>query len=221
MNVSVVIPYRNEDRDIVDRARQSALDANADHVVQVNDGETIRLAASDMPSIILNHVEDWFHISTLHAGVCHARNLGIFYAKHDLIVPLDADDELLPDGLQHLVDAWEPGTLVYGNWLEGDELKIAPPPEMLRRKHVAHATWLFHKDDWAKVGGYDPDMNLGGEDWAFMCALVGAGVKPVHVNAPIYRRTVRAGSRTDQTRNRIDFIKQLLREKYPKVMHGS
>jgi glycosyltransferase involved in cell wall biosynthesis len=159
------------------------------------------------------------YFNTLRAGVCHARNLGIQLSTfNELCLPLDDDDELLPDGLQALVDAWQPGTLVYGGWIEGDEYKSPAPPEMLNRKNVAHATWLFHKDDWRRVGGYDPDFNIGGEDWAFMVALVAAGVRAVRIDTPIYRKAVREGSRTDQARSRFPFIKQLLREKYPAVM---
>ena len=245
IDVSVVIPAYNEDLEVLNRAERSAYKANADQLITVFDGpqmEPDRLVVLDEDGEVESGVEherlpiNWYEtltttvIASMHAGICHARNLGIRMAWNDLIVPLDADDELLPDGLQKLVDAWEPGTLVYGNWLEAlptgpdgnsfEELKIAPPPAMLSRKHVAHATWLFHKDDWRRVGGFDPDFNIGGEDWAFMVALVAAGVKAVRINAPIFKRTVRSGSRTDQARGRIDFIRQLLREKYPKVMNA-
>lgn len=234
MNVSVVIPAHKESDFDIQVAVESAPTGRDDEVVLVRDGRDLypksRLI-SDGVSFYHKYHDGFREISTIHAGVCHARNLGIFHAQNDLIVPLDADDEMLPDGVKHLVEAWQPGTFVYGNWLEGPylgpddaydpgKLVNAPPPEMLHHKHVAHATWLFHKDDWARVGGYDPDFNIGGEDWAFMCALVEAGVRPIRINAPIYRRTVRAGSRTDQARGRIDFIKQLLREKYPTVMNA-
>lgn len=233
MDVSVVIPTYREDAATFYAALHSADNAGCADVIYVMDGthkpDDVCRALGNDSALFCEDQSGQHYVDSIHAGVCHARNLGIFYAKNDLIVPLDADDALLPDGLQRLVDAWEPGTLVYGDWLETgptgpggegiDTLKFAPPPEMLSRKNVAHATWLFHKDDWARVGGYDPDFNIGGEDWAFMCALVEAGVKPVHINAPIFRRTVRSGSRTDLARRRVDFIKQLLREKYPTVMH--
>lgn len=232
LDVSVVIPQYNEDLSVRDCAAYSAEAAGSNDIILVEDGS--RMEYGLIPpfghnAFVYTDHGRYQNIISIHAGVCHARNLGVFYAKNNLIVPLDADDELLPESLQILVKAWEPGTLVYGNWIETgptgpggegfDTLKFAAPPEMLSRKNVAHATWLFHKDDWARVGGYDPDFNIGGEDWAFMCALVEAGVKPVHIKAPIFRRTVRSGSRTDLARNRIDFIKQLLREKYPRVMH--
>lgn len=185
------------------------------------DGGHIELNTTTLLPYCEMNREQTIKVFSIHAGVCHARNLGVFRVKHDLIVPLDADDELMPDGLQALVDAWQPGTLVYGGWIEGDEYKSPAPPEMLNRKNVAHATWLFHKDDWRRVGGYDPDMNIGGEDWQFMIALVEAGVKPIRIDAPIYKRAIREGSRTEVARRRIGMIKQLLREKHPGFFNGA
>lgn len=159
-----------------------------------------------------------------HVGVSGARNIAIQWMVSDgLIIPLDADDELLPDAVNTLANAWEPGTWVYGGWIEveadGTETVIsAPPPQMLNRKTLCHATMLFHRDDWAKVGGYDPDFNLGGEDWAFQVALTAAGVRPVRVDQPIYRRHIGVNARTVQARSYGDVILRLLRDKYPTVM---
>lgn len=208
----MVIPCRAM-WDTVARAIASA--DSADEIIVVCDERW----SPTVPRLYPNGTEDFQQFFTdAWGGVCYARNAGIANARYELIVPLDADDELLPEGLQDFMEAWKPGTLVYGGWIENGEYKSPPPPEMLRVKNVAHATWLFHKDDWQRVGGYDPDFNIGGEDWAFMVALVAAGVKAVRIDRPILKRTVRSGSRTDQARSRIHFIRQLLIEKYPGVM---
>lgn len=192
--ITVVIPYIPAHKAIADRAEKTAIEAGATRAILY---------------------EDVWRI-----GVCGARNSMIDHpSTTELIFPLDADDELLPDGLQALYDAWQPGTLVYGDWLvvteEGESLVAAPPPEMLNRKSVAHASWLFHRDDWSRVGGYDPDFNLGCEDWAFMVALVRAGVKPVRVKVPIYRKHENKEGRGAKCWERRELIRALMREKYP------
>lgn len=222
--VSVVIPCKDMP-DTVDRAIQSALDAGSSDVVVIDDGSAEPIAlGTDDPRVRLYR----FDVSV---GVCGARNYGITNTMNELIVPLDADDELLPDALQILSDAWQDNTLVYGGYIEQDyewgatcidgpptkpEIKhLAPPATLLHRKSVAHATWLFHADDWLKVEGYDPDFNIGAEDEAFMIALISAGVQPVRVTNVVYRKHIYPNTRTDAARSRYPFIQQLLREKYP------
>ena len=49
---------------------------------------------------------------------------------------------------------------------------------------------LFRKSAWKKVGGYNPAMRHGGEDWEFACSLYEAGYKGVVVPEVLflYRR---------------------------------
>lgn len=227
--ISVVIPTYNTPTEQLARAINSAMDAGANDIHVVNDGgEPIDYA---YPMHLKNGSFVWFY-NQPRGGVCAARNFGITSAKSDLIVPLDADDELLPDGLQILYEAWQSNTLVYGSYIERDyewgaawvgehppikseETRLAPPATLLHRKSVSHATWIFHRDDWCKVGGYDPDFNIGAEDQAFMVALITAGVTPTRVTSAIYRKHIYPNSRTDAARSRYPFIQQLLREKYP------
>lgn len=173
------------------------------------------------------------HIDNHHHGVCYARNTAIEQAETDLILPLDADDCLLPGAVERMAQAWEPSKVVYGGWQEEilqsdtkrehdrmriyrNEDKQAPPPEMLSRKHICHATYLFSKDDWQSVGGYDPDFNIGAEDWAFMIALVNAGCELVRLEGtPLYFKSVSDNGRTHKAIRHKYMIQELLREKYP------
>jgi len=130
--------------------------------------------------------------SKINRGVIHARNLGLDMAHGELIIPLDADDTLEPDAVENLLQAYVPGCFVYGDYMqwEGDNNEIgryvkAPPIGMITRKNVAKATFLFSREDALKVGGYHPDFEIGAEDWAFMLALLQAGIKPKYVNKPI------------------------------------
>lgn len=164
------------------------------------------------------------------AGVCHARNIGVFKSHNNLILPLDADDYLLPGAVARMAEAWSPGKVVYGGWTEQSaaenlvklEDRQAPPPEMLSRKHICHATYLFAKEDWQRVGGYDPDFSIGAEDWAFMIALVNAGCELIRLDdAPLYVKTVNEDGRTHKAIRHKDMIRQLLLEKYPEFMTRS
>lgn len=196
-DVTVVIPVGVEHIEIAKRAVQSALENGVEDVQ------------------ILNELD--FYIT----GVCQLRNKMISYpSTRTLILPLDADDYLLPGAVERMAQAWETGKVVYGDWREeypGGSLdyKPAPPPEMLNRKHICHATYLFSKEDWQRVGGYDPDFNIGAEDWEFMIALVEAGGELVRLDGdPLYVKTIGENERTHKAVHRKDIIKQLLLEKH-------
>ncbi|TXH48260.1 MAG: glycosyltransferase family 2 protein [Desulfurellales bacterium] len=235
MNISVVIPTHNMANTLA-RAVDSAIAAGASEVVVVNDSST-----DDTFKVMRRYVAGYRvrFISTplpagVRAGVCFARNAGIHEARSNWIVPLDADDVLLPDGLNALAAAAATNTLVYGGWLESaprhypeadtalmNEVAVsAPPPQRLSHKNVTHATFLFQKADWRRVGGYDPQFEAGCEDWALMCALVSAGVQPVRVNAPIYRKYVNCEGRGAACAPKAALLHTLLEQTYPAVFHA-
>lgn len=217
VNATVIIPCKDM-ADTLTAAVESALAAKAANVIIVNDGskDNTDIIARDLERVYESVV---YIRSSMSNGVCFARNQAIAHpACTGLVIPLDADDTLLLEGVTLLADAWEHNTWVYGGWIETDgdaSFPVdAPPPGMLDRKNVCHATMLFSRADWERVGGYDPDFNIGGEDWAFQRALTTAGVKPVRIDAPIYTRWMKENHRTDKARERIPFINKLMVEKY-------
>ena len=238
--ITVVIPVRNMAATL-ERAVRSALDAGAVAVNIVDDcsvDDTAPVAYQ-----LSKRMEAENRRVTLFqtggmvapAGVSFARNFGIARAFSEFIVCLDADDTLTPESLKALYGAYEPGAWVYGGWTElrTDYLLVsdadrsdsphplvtvqAPPPGMLNRKTLCHATFLFAKEDWRKVGGFDPDFSLGIEDWAFQCALTAAGVQPKRVDALIYNRTVGINERSKKATRYYPVLFEVLRDKYPAV----
>jgi len=213
VNVSVVIPARNMAA-TVPRAIMSAVRAGCDDIIVVDDAsedataETVRMLSAGAPVRLLQ-------TGLVRAGVCHARNIGIAAARHDLIVPLDADDALMPDALRALVMAHRPYSFVYGGWVEGLVERLPRGIDRLHITNVAHATWLFERDGWLSVGGYHPDFNIGAEDWAFMLALVDAGYHGIRISDMTYRRACNIGTRTDMARGRRSAIAALVREYWP------
>lgn len=209
--ITVIIPCYNMAL-LLARAVESALTAGAAIIYITND------SSEDETWQVINRLEEKNPrvrkiTMPYRSGVVTCRNKMAFNSS-GLIVPLDADDQLTEGGLQLLYDAYQPNTWVYGDWIENGETITAPPPGMLNRKNITHATMLFHRDDWQKAGGYDPDFNIGGEDWAFQRALTCAGITPVKVDGAIYIRDTSINERTNKARDRIPFINQLMREKY-------
>jgi glycosyltransferase involved in cell wall biosynthesis len=214
--VTVIIPCHNQAKTLR-RAVESALDA--DEIIVFRDADETRLAK-------LIGVDLWqsdkiiydTSRSTFPLGVCNARNACFDIAAwDDLIIPLDADDYFLPDGINRLKDAWRPNTFTYGGWRNDDfEIFPARQPKRISQQNLCQATMLFHRDDWLKVGGYDPDFNIGWEDFAFQCALINAGVEAIRVDYPIHHYSS-GGKRSANALKYKDFLIKLMVDKYPAV----
>ena len=121
-------------------------------------------------------------INQPNGGVCRARNKGISHARGKYILPVDADDILLPGFVAWAVEQ-----------LEGDErLKVVVPkaeffgdkqgewrlptysPRLLARKNMIPATALYRRQDWVRVGGYNENLQVR-EDWEFWISILKDG----------------------------------------------
>lgn len=236
--ISVIIPVHN-DAPTLAAAVESALAADAGEVVIVND------ASSDTTSTIaagLTFVDNRARYVNsplpVRGGVCFARNLGIARARHELIVPLDADDTLTRYGLYRLHEATISYDFAYGDWrtvVEKRAMRVtgnvtrgtitkfetyhAPPLIRLPEKNVTQATWIFTKSMWQAVGGYNPTFELGCEDWAFMLSLVEhGGYKGLKIDEVTHTRNERPDGRAARCLARRAAILGLLREHFPKTM---
>jgi glycosyltransferase involved in cell wall biosynthesis len=179
--VSVVIPCYNQGA-YLDEAVQSALQQSyADlEIIIVNDGSTDAFTIEQC-----NSYQDP-RISTLNTdnqGLAAARNNGIAQATGTYILPLDADDRIAEKYLEDAVAVLdnEPDIgIVYCRArlfgaVETDWLLPDYCLENMLRDNVIFCTALYRKSDWQLVGGYDPAMIYGWEDYDFWLALIGQG----------------------------------------------
>jgi glycosyltransferase involved in cell wall biosynthesis len=169
--ITCIIPARNAAATI-ERAVASASYAGADAILVYDD------ASTDTTFDVLEDIWDKYPnldfysaMGDVRAGVNFARNYLIENADMGLIIPLDADDTL--HDLTPLRKAYEPGVWVYTDYAEHDGGNVnhikGAPAGALPRKNITGVSFLFHKRDWQKVGGYDPDFAYA-EDYAFQCA---------------------------------------------------
>jgi glycosyltransferase involved in cell wall biosynthesis len=230
--VVCIIPVRNG-ADTLERAIDSAYDAGCDRVIVCDDASTDgtrEIIKRAYEKAYANRSYSTYAFTPLHnetrCGAAITRNnmIQCSVTSGHLIIPLDADDELY--NIKPFVEAWQPGTWVYGDHHEtmGDsipEIRFGAPAGSLTRKNITGITFLFHKDDWKAVGGYDPDFAYL-EDYAFQCALTNAGVKPVHVSEVLYNRHLseRGNPRTANAQAYWFFYRDMARQKYPALFAG-
>jgi glycosyltransferase involved in cell wall biosynthesis len=192
--VSVVLTVHNYADFVGDAIRSVALSAFKEvEVVAIDDASTddsvaaVEAACRELPWLSLKHVR-----LGRNRGLPAARNLAVSHASADLLFILDADNEVLPQGLDRLVEELERNPdagFAYGivqsfdakgpadlmNWLPWD-------PARLRQGNYIDAMALLRRSALESIGGYSTDPALyGWEDFALWLALAEQGTRGVHV----------------------------------------
>lgn len=198
--VSVIIPCYNQG-EFIDEAVDSVLNQTYQdfEIIIVNDGSSDELTQNilknyDKPKTKVIH--------TANQGLAAARNNGINEAAGEYILPLDADDKIGSTYLEQAVlilDKNPEVGIVYceaqlfgqarGKW----ELPEYSIEEMLIN-NVIFCSGFFRKKDWKRVGGYDPEMRYGWEDYDFWLSLIELGVSVYQVPQILFYYRVVEGS---------------------------
>ena len=162
-------------------------------------------------------------------GISATRNRAAALAESDLLLPLDADDQLAPDALEKFLGAWQGTGFVYSSMMMFglDWTRQYSAPEYsfsaLLKDPFCIVGCLHKKSDWAKVGGWKTALDSGFEDWEYWIALGELGVcgTPLSDVCYWYRRTAN-GRLTHLLRNRADYSRAYnnLRELHKDAYNG-
>jgi hypothetical protein len=201
--VSVVIPVYNLGA-FLPAAVDSVLAQSEEHfeIVIIDDGstdpETIRAVDCYQGGDRIRVLR------TPNRGVTHARNDAIAAARGTYILPLDADDLLAPQFLERTVPVLDreqeigfvyTSVSVFGEYETTWHAEPFDMPTLLARNIVGHATALFRKQAWGRVGGYDAAFQDGFEDWDFWIRVAAAGWPGRALEEPLVCYRKRPGSR--------------------------
>jgi len=179
--VSIIITCYNLGA-YLEQALESALaQTYADcEVVVVDDGSTDQATITLLDRLPLHLRLKVLRIP--NQGVARARNYGIASASGAYIMPLDADDRILPDYVAQaariLDQRPEVGFVGCHYHTFGErEVEHAPTgydlPGILV-ENVIPISSLFRRECWHRAGGYCSDLN-GMEDWDLWLGILGQG----------------------------------------------
>jgi glycosyltransferase involved in cell wall biosynthesis len=198
---SIIVPVY-DDRGYLADALASVVAQTRDdwECVVVDDGSATDAAAKAVADVGDARVRLVRH--EVNRGLAAARNTGIRAARADLIVTLDADDELALGFLEAVLPALAPGrphncaftdTETFGA-VSGVVRRSVPSnlATLLRFQWLPGPGAAFRRELWEAAGGYaeDPALRAGNEDRDFWIAAFGAGLRPVHVPGALYRYRV-------------------------------
>jgi glycosyltransferase involved in cell wall biosynthesis len=218
--VSLVLPTRNGSR-YLNESVQSIVDQSWTdwQLTLVNDASTDSTGA-----LIDAWVARDARIAALHlkenVGLPRALNLGFAQARGELFTWTSDDNRYRPQALAALaghLDAHPEIDLVYSDWSKIDDAgKVVEgvrvrPPEALPETNCVGASFLFRRNVFEALGGYDAELFLA-EDYDFwLRSLVRFRLAALHEDLYEYRVHQRALTSTRQRDIRAMAMRALLR----------
>jgi SAM-dependent methyltransferase len=189
--VAVVVPLYNYAQYV-----REALDSVAAQTVRELDVIVVDDCSTDNS---LNVAKTWLianqhkfnHVALLqnkrNAKLSRTRNSGICYADAELVLPLDADNQLLPSCVERCIALLDEtnAALAYPTIeMFGDRAGLITEHDWdaarLQCGNYIDAMAMFRKACWLTVGGYSP-IEHGWEDYDLWCKFVEAGFWAVRV----------------------------------------
>ena len=214
--LSVIIPCHDDGDYLIDAVASVERNAPADtELIVVDDGST-----QPRTRQVLAALREAGHrvIEQPHSGLSAARNRGIAASAGDYLLPLDADNRLLPGFAAEavaLLDADPAAGVVYGDRREfgariGD---VAVPeldlPRMLWSNYI-DACAVVRRAVWSGVGGYDVAFR-DWEDWDFWLGAAERGWRFLHLPRPTFEYRIRPDSLHQRFLRRDDYPSTLRR----------
>jgi glycosyltransferase involved in cell wall biosynthesis len=140
-------------------------------------------------------------LRTANKGVARARNRGISNTISDYILPLDADDRILPGYLARAVsilDQQLDAGFVGCHYRAFGEYDAEYRPDgytlaALLIENTVPIASLFRRSCWEQVGGYSPEITI--EDWDLWLSILEHGYLGVVIPEVLFEYRVRVHSR--------------------------
>lgn len=199
--VSVLMPAYNQAQYIVE-ALDSLLSQTYTNweVAVVDDGSPDNVADIVAPYAARDPRIRFFH--TENRGVAAARNFAAAHTSGPLLLPLDADDILLPTYIERCVErfALHPETTAaYAMWQYFGHTTKTPPLHYgsfanLFSMNRLHASTMFRRSDFIRIGGYDENLRRGLEDWELWMRLLSPEAVVHKIEEPLFRYRIKERS---------------------------
>lgn len=224
-SVSVVIPCFDQAA-FLEEAATSVFSQTFDdwEIVIVDDGSTDD-TAQVATALIAARPQKVRLISQPNRGVSVARNAGISHSLGQYILPLDADDAIRPTMLEVLVAALDQRRVpaiaytdieTFGEAAAVQRAGTWSADALSQGNQLSYCS-MYHREVWEAVGGYNPNMSLGYEDWDFWVGAAAAGYDGIHVTEPLFRYRIRHGSRDAHARRHDAELRAQIERNHPQL----
>lgn len=218
--VSVIVPIYNMETFVSDTLHSILSSSYSPlEIIAIDDGST-----DNSLSLLQSIAQEDSRVRVLsqeNAGVCRARNRAIAEAKGEFILPVDADNILMPGFIAEAVGiladaevrAVAPRAMFFGE-REG-EWKLPPfDLHLLARKNILDTCALYRRADWERVGGYCEEI-VAREDWEFWIHVLKDGGKVVRTEEFGLKYRIRKTSKRTNDRQLKSHVVRVLNQRHP------
>lgn len=215
--VAVVTPCFNDGTTLRETVASVRALPAVEHVV-VDDGSTDPETVAALQELEADGVRV---LRQEHQGPARARQRALEATTAPYVLPLDADDLALPDGIAALVRALDehPGAVLAWGDMQcfGRSVRLIHGPERLDPWLITHVNplpyaSLMRREALEEIGGWGTVS--GFEDWDLWMAFVERGWNGVHVPQPVIRYRVHGGRRWQRNAQRHDQIHRELTQRH-------
>ena len=188
-------------------------------VILIDDGSTDKETVDKIKEIEEREIPNIKIIRQENMGVIAARNRAISEAKGKYIFPFDPDDTVdktfLEKCLLYLESSPPHYFVHFWTYSIGDsdfiwETYDGDPIGNLEENRVGFIT--FPKEQFYKIGGYNPIMKDGYEDWEFCVNLMRSGYAGKVIPEPLYNYFVKAEARNYAAIKKHELLKKIIND---------
>lgn len=222
IKISVIIPLCNQEQYICD-ALDSVLDQSLHphEIIVVNDGSTDSSLA-----IAKGYESKGIRIiDQVNKGLASARNTGIMNATGDYILPLDSDDIIIEECIERIVEKIEetdadivaPSFKAFGKY--NTEVMLS---DGLRVEHFLDANRIpycsaVRRSALLEIGGYNPKMVFGWEDYDMWIDLLKRGKTIATINEILFLYRTKEVSMITEANKHAQELTQQMRMNHPEL----
>ncbi len=158
-----------------------------------------------------------------NAGLSGAMNAGVAAARGRYILPLDADDMIEPTMLEKTVAMLERDESIaiaytdlqqFGQGSDLIQARDFDPARLPEANHLSYCS-LYRREIWDAVGGYNPNMTWGYEDWDFWVGAAELGYVARRIAEPLFLYRIRSNSMFATTRQHDAELRHRMRLNHP------
>ena len=221
-NISIIIPCFNQ-QEYVAIVIESALTQTIPcEIICINDGST-----DNSLQVIKSYENQGIRIvNQVNKGLASARNTGIMWATGDFVPPLDADDCLQENCVEKIietiknnpnVDIVAPSFKNFG--IDNTPITLMPNPTLEDFK-IANRIGYFsaiRRNKLLEIGGYNPKMTFGWEDWDCWFDLLKRGAKLITLPNILVLYRIKENSMIKEANKHGAELWEQMRKNHPEV----